>query len=211
MCFHALHSAAMPGQRCTVCAHPDVGTIDEHFRRGASILQLARDTGLTRDALGRHTKRHTPRHVIPVPPPGQGGPPRAARIGSETAKELFLDAYRSSGNISTSAAAAGTTRSVVRGWQEKDEQFVLAFQQAEIEAVEMLEAEARERAVKGSKLVRQVIRNGHLIEEVVEWRPSDAILVKLLQALRPEKYGEKLSVTQTSIVKTVANDVWDAV
>ena len=114
-------------------------------------------------------------------------------------------------NLSQSAAAAGVGRTTVFRWREHDEAFNAAFNQAEIEAVELLEAEARERATKGTKLTRRVIRGGRLIEEVEEWRPSDAMLIKLLQALRPDKYGDRLSVTQTTIVKTIDSEAWDAV
>jgi hypothetical protein len=59
--------------------------------------------------------------------------------------------------------------------------------------------------------VREVYRGDQLIERIVEYRPSDAVLVKLLQALRPDKYGDKLAVTQTQIVKTMDSAAWDAV
>jgi hypothetical protein len=58
--------------------------------------------------------------------------------------------------------------------------------QAETEAVEALEAEARERATRGGKLVPEVFRGDALVERIVEYRPSDTVLVRLLQALRPE-------------------------
>jgi hypothetical protein len=94
---------------------------------------------------------------------------------------------------------------MVFSWQEHDEQFAQAFHEAETEAVEALEAEARERATTGSKLVREVYRGDRLIERIVEYRPSDAVLVKLLQALRPEKYRDRSEVSVTQpIVKVVA-------
>ncbi len=77
--------------------------------------------------------------------------------------------------------------------------------------MEALENEARTRAVAGSKLVRRVYRHGLLYEEIHEWRPSDTMLTKLLQAARPEKYGDKLTVTQTTVVKAVDADAWAAV
>src|SRR5262249_34994794 len=112
-------------------------------------------------------------------------------------------------NLSQSALRVGVARKTIYQWQEIDPQFVLAMREAETEAVELLEAEARERATTGSKLVRRVYRNGSLIEEIHEFRPSDAVLVKLLQALRPEKYGDRL--TQTQIVKTMDSAAWDAI
>jgi hypothetical protein len=142
-------------------------------------------------------------------------PNRRVRAGKRTlrtpAKQRFLEAYAQSGNLSQSARSAGVSRDTIYTWQETDTKFVVAFNQAEIEAVEALEAEARERATRGGRLVREVYRGGRLIERVVEYRPSDAVLVKLLQALRPEKYGDKLTLTQTNIVKSVATEAWESI
>jgi hypothetical protein len=199
--------------RCTVCAHPQVADIDTRLRNAASVKGLARDFGVTRDSLMRHRDRHA--HIRPqlsvVPAEPEPQVRRRNTRTPEHAREDFLDAFRQTGNMLLATQAAGTTRNTVRRWQEHEPTFALEYQQAEIEAVDRLEAEARDRAVKGSKLTRRVIRNGRLIEEVQEWRPSDAILVKLLQALRPEKWGDKLSVTQTTVVKTVDQDAWEAV
>jgi len=199
-----------------VCAHSEIQLIDERLRERPEMVALAREFGVTRDALIRHRDRHA--HIptlVALPKLEPAAKPPVRRKGGnrspEHAREEFLEAFRLTGNMTLATQAAGTTRSTVRTWQEHDTTFALLYQQAEIEAVDRLEAEARDRAVKGSKLTRRVIRNGRLIEEVQEWRPSDAILVKLLQALRPEKWGDKLSVTQTTIVKTVDSEMWEAV
>jgi hypothetical protein len=207
-------------QRCRVCAHVQVQEINAALG-STSVLQLASRFGLTRDGLMRHRDRHL--HTAPEPEPEPlpeptllprpGGTTRIYRQHRESpsAREAFLEAYRTSGNVTHSAAIAGVTRGMVLRWREHDDAFNAAFNQAEIEAVELLEAEARERATKGTRLLRRVIRGGRLIEEVEEWRPSDAMLIKLLQALRPEKYGDKLSVTATTTVKTIDSEAWESV
>jgi hypothetical protein len=126
-------------------------------------------------------------------------------------KQVFLEAYAQTGNVSYSAAVAGVGRSQIYRWQEVDDQFVLAMKEAENQAVELLEHEARTRATEGAKIVRRVYRNGVLIEEVVERRPSDAVLVRLLAALKPELYGDKLAITQTQVVKTLDAEAWNSV
>jgi hypothetical protein len=137
---------------------------------------------------------------------------RAARGAAKAdAKQRFLERYRASGNLSQAASAAGVGRKTVYQWQEVDEQFSLRMREAENEAIDALELEARERATAGSTLTREVWRGDRMVERIVERRPSDAMLIKLLQALRPEKYGDKLAVTQTQIVKTVEKDIWDAI
>jgi hypothetical protein len=202
-------------ERCTVCAHEKLVLIDKRLTvKRTPIVHLATEYGVTRDALMRHRDRHL--HVqTETPPPTPLKLDLRTRVARRTpnpnAQEDFLEAYRTSGNFSHSARQAGVTREKVLWWQETDEQFSLAFHRAEIEAVEALEHEARERATMGAKLLRRVIRNGRVIEEVEEWRPSDAVLVKLLQALKPEKYGDKLALTQTQIVKTIDAEAWDSV
>jgi hypothetical protein len=209
-------------ERCTVCAHPDVQRIDDRLRQRPPIVGLAKEFQVTRDSMTRHRDRHAdippielPSEPVPRTVTGKrrSAPPKTGRKGPPpaNARELFLEEFRKTGNVTSSAEAAHVERTSIFRWQEMDNAFALAFQQAEIEAVERLEAEARERAVKGSKLIRRVTRNGRLIEEIEEWRPSDAMLIKLLQALRPEKYGDKLSVTSTTIVKTVDSTAWEAV
>jgi hypothetical protein len=48
----------MPHQQCTVCAHPDLGSIDQSLRSGTpSLRELAKQTGLHAAALFRH-KQH---------------------------------------------------------------------------------------------------------------------------------------------------------
>lgn len=126
-------------------------------------------------------------------------------------QEAFLTSFAASADLKAALKEAGIGRVVLRQWQEHDEAFAMRFHQAEAEAVENLEAEARIRAVAGSKMVRRVYRHGMLYEEIHEFRPSDAMLVKLLQAAKPEKYGEKLTVTQTTVVKAIAEDAWSAV
>jgi hypothetical protein len=204
------------------------------------LHRIAVEFGLSNDALERHAKHHLtdreptgeswpdqgdhaecglgdhPAPHVPDPDDGQPRMNRSARAGQRRAtkpdlKQRFLDAYAQTGNVSQSAREAGIGRKTVYSWQEQDETFVLAMREAENQAIELLEAEARTRATTGSRLVREVYRGDRLVERIVEYRPSDAVLVKLLQALRPDKYGDKLAVTQTQIVKTMDNAAWDAV
>ena len=134
--------------------------------------------------------------------------PRGARVDPQTA---FLTSYAANGDVAKALKAGAVTRAQLRKWQETDEAFSLRFHIAEAEAIELLEVEARTRAVAGSQLTRRVYRHGVLYEEIHEWRPSDAMLTKLLQAHKPEKYGDKLTVTQTTVVKAIDADAWNSV
>jgi hypothetical protein len=142
-----------------------------------------------------------------------GRQPRAQqrRASLPSTKAQFLAAYAETGSVTRAAAVAGVTRPRIYEWQEHDLEFAAGFRDAETQAIEALEAEARTRATSGAKIVREVWRGDRLIERVVEYRPSDAVLVKLLQALKPDKYGDRLAVTQTQIVKTIDSNAWEAV
>jgi len=207
-------------QRCGVCAHPRREEVDLILRGPHNVSRIARDLGVTRFSVQRHREAHlVPRNRIGVQgileldettqeTPAPRPIPRNARVDPQTA---FLTSYAANGDVGRALKAGGITRAQLRKWQETDEAFSLRYHIAEAEAIELLEAEARTRAVAGSLLKRQVFRHGMLYEEIHEWRPSDAMLTKLLQAHKPEKYGDKLTVTQTTVVKAIDADAWNSV
>ena len=181
-------------RRCTVCAYPRQPWLDQQLAKHArNILALARETGLNRNSLAYHRKLHLPVEMV---------------ANEDERKGEFLGAFKTSGDLKGSAETAGVSRGVVQQWLEHDEAFSFRFNMAKAELVEHLEVTAVERATVGGKFVRKVYRGDHLYEEVHEWRPSDAALIKLLSSLKPEVYGEKISVTQTSIVKAVDMNAW---
>ena len=86
----------------------------------------------------------------------------------------FLASLRNSGNVRASCEAAGVARSRVYKSRDEDEEFRAAWAEAEREAVELLEAEARRRAMKG----------------------SDVLLIFLLKAHDPKyRFAENVHVT----------------
>jgi hypothetical protein len=164
---------------------------------------------------GLHTSRANPEIRKPKQPleGGTQDDPRnpVIRKPGGDPQTAFLTSYAANGDLAAALKAGGILRSEFHKWQETDETFNLRFHTAEAEAIEALEAEARTRAVAGSKLTRRVYRHGMLYEEIHEWRPSDTMLTKLLQAHKPEKYGDKLTVTQTTVVKAIDADAWNSV
>jgi hypothetical protein len=115
---------------------------------------------------------------------------------SEHLKKAFLDLFRLTGNISQSCAAAGISRrATVYEWQEHDDDFAAAFREADIEATETLETEARRRAVLGVHKYKPIYHEGQLLEVVEEITYSDTLLIFLLKARAPEKYRERVDVT----------------
>lgn len=181
-----------------------------------NVSQIGRELGVMRFAVMRHRDKHLVRTPVEQAEesPEWGEDARSTplpRPGTVDPQTAFLTAYAASCDVKQGLKAAGITRAQFRKWQEQDATFALRFHQAEVEAIESLEYEARIRAIAGSKLVRRVYRHGLLYEEIHEWRPSDAMMTKLLQAAKPEKYGERLTVTQTTVVKAVDAEAWAAV
>ena len=103
------------------------------------------------------------------------------------AKELFLDIFRVTGNVSQAAKAAGIHRSSVYEWQESDEKFSAAYNVAAIESNEALEAEAHRRGVIGVK--QPVYQGGQMVGYIKKY--SDTLLLKLLAARMPDKYADR--------------------
>jgi hypothetical protein len=126
-------------------------------------------------------------------------------------KAAFLAAYRVSGNISTACIAAGIHRSTYYDWTEKDDAFTPAAQQALAEAGDLLEQHARDWATIGVPTVKEIYENGVLTRREVSRDLSPTLLIFLLKGAKPEKYRERLDVTQTQVTKTLDAAAWDSV
>jgi hypothetical protein len=111
-------------------------------------------------------------------------------------KKRFLEHFAEFGNVSTAAKLAGIDRTTVYFWQEIDDEFAEGFRQADLKATEVLEAEARRRAVEGVTSETPVRgRNGELLDTIVETKYSDTLLIFLLKARSPEKYRDRHDIT----------------
>lgn len=87
----------------------------------------------------------------------------------------FLDLFAQSGNVMLSARGAGVDRSTPYELRGRDEAFAAAWSEADRAATMVLEAEARNRAMKG----------------------SDRLLIFLLQARDPARYRPNYRVELT--------------
>lgn len=105
--------------------------------------------------------------------------------------ERFLRAYGKNGNISQSARTAKVTRRSVQLRRKENSDFAEAMAEAQEEATDALETEARRRAVTGT--LRPVFYQGAEVGRVREY--SDTLLIVLLKGNRPAKYRD---VTQTN-------------
>lgn len=107
---------------------------------------------------------------------------------TEKRKEKFIEALRVYGVVTTAARAASINRSTARQWRLKDPEFAAAWADALEDAVDELEKEAHRRAVQGVE--EPVFYQGQQVSVIRRY--SDALLITLLKANRPEKYRERV-------------------
>lgn len=197
----------MPGA-CSICTHPAAHAINHALAtHTVSVTQLARDHSVTRDLLNYHRRAHlsskTPvldNQPIPASPPKPNIRAAMHPEAQSRARERFLKVYAQCGNVSTASKAAGVSRNTVYIWAEHDPEFALAFKQADLQATEVLEREAWRRARDGVK--ETVYQHGKAVGTVTRY--SDALLMFLLKARRPEAYRDRVDVSLTPTIKAVA-------
>ena len=115
-------------------------------------------------------------------------------MGEENGADRFLAVLALTGNMTLSAREAGVSRAEMLALQASDPLFAAAMADAAEQAVDLLEAEARRRAVEG--IEEPVIRGGDFLRLedgsiAAIRRYSDRLLEFLLKAHRPEIYGTR--------------------
>jgi hypothetical protein len=136
---------------------------------------------------------------------------RASRRGATPAarKKAFLAAFRQTGNVKAAAEAAEIDRSLAYVWKRGDPEYAVMFSDAQADAADLLELEARRRAVHGVE--KPVIHQGKVVETWVDeegnivntetpgaklipltiTQYSDTLLIFLLKGANPDKYRER--------------------
>lgn len=108
-------------------------------------------------------------------------------------KRAFLAALAETGNITRAAELSGVDRSTHYDWLASDESgdYAAAVADAEQQAADRMETEARRRAVEGWD--EPVYQGGEHVGTVRKY--SDTLLIFLLKGARPEKYRERFEHT----------------
>ena len=114
-----------------------------------------------------------------------------ARARKPPWKRNFLTYLSSSGNVSASAEAAGTSRRNAYKARYSSEAFAAKWDEAIAQATDKLELEARRRAVSG--VDEPIYYKGQLVTTIKKY--SDNLLITLLKAHRPEKFRERFEHT----------------
>ena len=115
---------------------------------------------------------------------------RPDKLTTAEKKRAFLAAYAQCGNVTQAAKVAGISRETHYEWLDKDPGYAAAFKQADEQATDALELEARRRALEGWD--EPVYQKGQLVGTVRKY--SDTLLIFLLKGARPEKYRERVDV-----------------
>lgn len=126
----------------------------------------------------------------------------------------FLEHLKNSGNVRYSAEQAGVNYDTVYVHRRKSPDFAAQWETAIEQATDVLEAEARRRAVVGVTKERYLAHNGRLVKDdrgnpikEIERTYSDRLLELLLKAHRPEKYAERSRVDMTIVIEQVAEQL----
>jgi hypothetical protein len=109
-------------------------------------------------------------------------------------KTRFLSLLRETGNIGISCSSIGRSRSTVAKWRSDDESFAAEWREAELDAADALEMEARRRAMEG---VEEPVFYQGVIVGYVDKR-SDQLLLRLLEANKPEKFAQRTKTDLTT-------------
>ena len=109
-------------------------------------------------------------------------------------QKRFLEAFEVSCSIQKAARWANIHRQTHYDWLRKDATYPARFAEARERATQTLEDEAVRRAVEGVR--RPVLYRGKQVyiqgEPLFDIEYSDQLLIRLLEAYNPEKYGRRV-------------------
>ncbi|GBQ88327.1 hypothetical protein [Asaia krungthepensis] len=117
---------------------------------------------------------------------------RRKRPRDSALRDVFLEHLKKAANVSDAARAAGIDRKTAYNWRKGDPLFSESWRLAIEEATDLLEGEARRRAIEGYD--EPVLHGGRLVcdaegQPVTRKRYSDGLLRMLLRAHRPASFG----------------------
>ena len=106
-------------------------------------------------------------------------------------QDAFLKEYKLCATVTHAAKLANIGRQTHYDWLRKDEEYQVAFAEAEIAATDALVAEARRRATQGVE--ESVYYQGEVVGTIRKY--SDTLLIFLLKGALPEVYRERYEIS----------------
>jgi hypothetical protein len=107
------------------------------------------------------------------------------------AQARFLREFVQTGNVKASALAAKVGRRTIYDWVKDDPVFARLYQEAKDDAIDLLEAEARRRAVDG--VLEPVYQGGKKVGVIRKY--SDTLMALFLKGYRREVFSERFEHT----------------
>jgi hypothetical protein len=117
---------------------------------------------------------------------------QAGNFRTEKWKQIFIEEVARSGSVLLSSRKAGVCRATVYEARKVDPAFADQWDDAIDEAVDLLEAVARGRAVNGTD--KPVYQGGVQVGTIRQY--SDALLIFLLKAHRPERFRDSYDLAK---------------
>lgn len=111
-------------------------------------------------------------------------------------KKPFLEVLRRTANVTLAARQIGISKVTAYNARHKSEKFAAEWDEAIDQAVDLLEAEARRRALSGVE--EPIFHNGQQVG--AKRRFSDTLMIFLLKAHRPQVYRENVRVEHAGSV-----------
>ncbi len=158
-------------------AATDAASVDVRARTAPARMTRVRSRRRRRRASARPRRRGR----------GARGPRYLRTVQAQT---RFLSEFARCGNVRRAAVAAAVGRRTVYRWLEQP-RFKTLYDDAHDEALDILEEEARRRAVEG--VLEPVVSGGKIIGRVRKY--SDNLLITLLKAKRPDVFRERYEHT----------------
>ncbi|MCR9256280.1 MAG: terminase [Alphaproteobacteria bacterium] len=120
--------------------------------------------------------------------------------------DRFLAVLADTGNVSAAARAAGMPRQIAYALKRDDKDFALLWDDALETATDALAQEARRRALQGVDAPH--FHKGEVTGTVTKY--SDALLMFLLKAHRPEIYRDGAKPKEASATTVLTQELSDA-
>lgn len=134
-------------------------------------------------------------------------------VDTSPLQERFLKAYALMGSVSQAAQEAQCSRGMHPYWLRTDTTYRVRFEAAHAEACIVGEDTLSRRAFYGEpEITKRRNKEGKLIETIEKTKPDTTALIFWLKANMPEKYRERVDVTQRSRtevkLKVIHDDDW---
>lgn len=118
---------------------------------------------------------------------------RVWRIKTPKTAEKFLAALAEGSTVTIAHKKAGISRGAVYAWRDEDPEFKKAWDEAIEAGTDIIEEEAKRRALFGVK--KPVYHQGQVVGHVQEY--SDTLTIFLLKGRRPEKFKDRVHAEHT--------------